>query len=170
MSKIAESKSLAELQQQDTVKGADLLATVRDYANTGAAISSSTLKEILEKNPNIELRVLADCLESCLKGAGDQLNRRFPEDAGKWARFAYECADRVVSSQYGSVILVAQENASRENVQATTVQAALSAVDFHRHNEDKTKQALETGHLLKLLENRLYPAQSLSDLSVPATR
>jgi|GEM_PF-2375176 len=62
-----EVKSFAELQQSDTPNPQDVIDTLRDYAESGAAISDHVVIEVIAK-ANLSRKQLSDCLNHAQQG------------------------------------------------------------------------------------------------------
>jgi hypothetical protein len=103
-------------------------------------------------------KLLPAGLDCCLIGVKSRLESGFTGDAKEWALLALE----VTSGADGEMLAKTQSEVSLERLQELTVKAGLSAISFHRCMSRKPKDdALGVGHLLKLVLEKLYPANPL---------
>jgi len=156
MAKVEEARSFADLQQAERVTSSDFIASVRQYSKFGSAISSAVCIEILDKH-SIDRASVLSCLPDCLHGIGDQLTRKFPEDAKQWAGLACEIGTKSKSTQF---------SVSAEDVHVLMAQSGLVAIELHRATGSKAKEALETGHLLSLLHRAVNADSDFDNLSM----
>lgn len=81
------SASFVELVARDNVDPADLIATLRNYAEDGAGISAWVVRSIIERTP-LSQEHISHMLESAQIGYNDQLRRGFENDAAAYAATA----------------------------------------------------------------------------------
>lgn len=75
--------SFADLEARIDVDPADLVATLRNYAATGAGISAKVVCDIIRRTP-LSQDQIGDMLESAEIGREDQLRRNFERDASAY--------------------------------------------------------------------------------------
>jgi hypothetical protein len=79
--------SFAELEASENVDPSDLIATLRNYAEGGAGISSWVVQSIIARTP-LDQDQIAHLLESAEIGRQDQRRRGFQSDATAYASIA----------------------------------------------------------------------------------
>ncbi len=79
------ARTFAELQNDPNATAQEVVETLEDYANSGAAIKSSVVIELIDRTrPGEDGR--SKMRDSAQKGKEDQARRRFPDDASEYAR------------------------------------------------------------------------------------
>lgn len=79
--------SFAELEARENVDPADLVATLRNYAEGGAGVSAWVVQSIIARTP-LDQDQIAHMLESAAMGRKDQLRRGFQPDAAAYGSIA----------------------------------------------------------------------------------
>lgn len=79
--------SFADLEAQSEVDPDILVRVMEDYVSTGAAISATTLVNIIKRTP-LDIPHLAMVGEAATVGIEDQLRRGFPNDAAQYVLVA----------------------------------------------------------------------------------
>ncbi len=72
--------SFADLQRRPSVRAEDLMATLREYATSGAAISGRVVRTLVMRTL-LDADQMAHLIESAERGAESQRSRNFPRDA-----------------------------------------------------------------------------------------